>query len=109
MTTISDSQVIRVPNLPMGQIVNEQGFPTDDELTFRQTLLTNLQRFIGNEGIVAPTQTNTNILSIQNNTNANGQYTCAFGTLIYDATNNKLLAAIDDGTGKPIFKEVNLL
>lgn len=108
-TTISDSQVIRVPNLPMGQIVNEQGYPTDDELTFRQTLLTNLQRFIGNEGIVVPTQTNNNILSIQNNVNANGQYTCAFGTLIYDATNNKLLAAIDDGTGKPIFKEVNLL
>ena len=109
MTLPADIQVVRIPNLPMSQIVNDQGFPTDDELTFRQTLITNLQRIAGNEGMVAPTQTNANILTIQNNVNANGQYTCAFGTLIYDSTNNKILAAIDDGTGKPIFKEVQLL
>lgn len=108
-TTVSDRAEIRIPNLPMGNIVDEKGYPTDDELTFRQVLIQNLQRLIGNEGLVAPKQANADILSIQNKTNANGQYTCAFGTLIYDSTNNKILAAINDGTGKPIFKELNLL
>lgn len=36
--------VIRVPNLPTGQIVDPDGNATDDELTFRHGLVTSLQK-----------------------------------------------------------------
>jgi hypothetical protein len=104
----NNNPVIRVPNLPIGQIVDENGNATDDELTFRHALITNLQNNFGNEGVVVPTQTAANINTIQNNQLANGQYSCAFGTIIYDSTNNLIRIAIDDGTGKPIFKTVTL-
>ena len=83
---------IRIPNLPMGKIVDANGMPTDDEMTFRQTLLTLLQQFIGNEGLVMPSQTQSNIALIQNNTaQAQGAtpsftYTCAYGTMIYNSS-----------------------
>lgn len=113
--------IIRVPNLPIGQIVNEKGFATDDELTFRQTLITQLQQNFGGEGCVVPTQTNepasptntdpSQILSIrqiQDNRLPNGDYTCGFGRLIYDATNNRILVSIDSGGGVPKFAQINL-
>lgn len=109
MADYSEKAPIRIPNLPFGQIVDETGHPTDDELTFRQALIGNLENFMGNEGLVMPTQTTANITEIQNAQNENGQYTCAFGTFIYDSTTNEIKAAIDDGTGKPIFKVVQLL
>lgn len=100
--------VTRIPNLPLGKIVDDNGNPTDDELTFRQALVTSLQNYMGNEGLVAPTQTATNITTIQNNQNSQGQYTCAFGTIIYDSTNNSIKIAIDNGSGAPLFKTVTL-
>lgn len=113
---------IRIPNLPTGRIVDENGNTSDEEQTFRQTLITSLQDNFGNEGCVVPSQTSANITKIQDHTiidQATGLtvYTCQFGTLIfnnepYDAiTNpqgNSLLVAVDDGTGKPIFKIVNV-
>ena len=104
---------VRVPNLPLGAMVNEQGLPTIDMLTFLQTLVTNLQRYLGNEGLVAPTQTATNITTIQNNTVPNPSggspvYTCQYGTIIYDSTNNLMKMVIDNGSGAPIFKTVTL-
>lgn len=109
MADYSEKAPIRIPNLPFGQIVDETGHPTDDELTFRQALVGNLENFMGNEGLVMPSQPTTNILEIQNAVNENQQKTCAFGTLIYDTTTGEIKAAVDDGTGNPIFKVVQLL
>jgi hypothetical protein len=116
--------VIRIPNLPMGALVDDKGVATDDELTFRQALVTNLQKLFGDEGMVAPSQTNKladpdpnenfHIRQIQNNrlpnpiTGAPDQYTCGFGRFLYDATNNRILVSIDVGGGVPGFAEVNL-
>lgn len=101
--------VIRVPNLPNGQLVDEDGNATDDELTFRQGLITSLQQNFGNEGLVAPVQDSTNIAIIQNNqlpnpvTGVADQYSCQPGTIIYNSTNDTLMVAILVG-GIPTFK-----
>lgn len=106
--------VIRIPNLPTGEIVKEDRTATDDELTFRQGLITSLQQNFGDEGLIAPTQDATNIAIIQNNripdpvTNAPGQYSCGFGRFIYDSTNNRILVSIDGGGAVPAFMEVTI-
>lgn len=108
MSFTPDPTVTRIPNLPLGKIAEADGTPTDDELTFRQGLLTSLQNYIGNEGLVMPTQTDANITKIQNHVNEQGQHTCAFGTFIYDSTNNTIRVSVDDGSGAPIFKTVTI-
>ncbi len=111
--------VIRIPNLPTGPLVDDSNNPTDDEMTFRRTLISQLQLNFGNEGCVIPTQTNAVapdnfIKQIQDNripdpvTGAPGQYTCGFGRFLYDATNNRILVSIDGGGGVPAFMEVTL-
>lgn len=111
--------VIRVPNLPTGPLIDDKGNATDDELTFRQALITGLQNNFGPEGLVAPTQSNAAapnnfIRQIQNNqipnpvTGVVDQYTCGFGRFLYDSTNNRILVSIDGGAGVPAFMEVTL-
>ncbi len=108
---------VRIPNLPMGRIVDENGRATDDEITFRQALLSLLQRIAGTEGLVMPQQTSANITTIQNNVeyipvgntgDVNQIHTCEFGTIIYNSTANTVQIAINNGTGEPIFKTVTL-
>jgi len=102
--------VIRVPNLPTGPIVREDGFATDDELTFRQSLITSLQDNFGSEGLVAPSQSTSDITIIQDNRERDpvdplvaGPYTCAAGTIIYDSDTDELKVAILVA-GVPTFK-----
>jgi hypothetical protein len=115
------TDVIRIPNLPMGHIVEQDGMPTDDELTFRQVLVTNLQRLFGNEGVVLPSLAYADIVSIVNayqNIGGTQRYTCAPGTLFHstydplEPMSNKILATIQDPlnlSGPPLLKEVNLI
>lgn len=105
---MADRNLIRVPNLPMGKMVDENGMPTDNELAFRQQLITTLNQLFGNEGCVVPTQTAANITVIQNNVNPQGQYTCAFGTILYNSDANSIMIAVDNGAGAPLFKTVTL-
>ncbi len=100
--------VIRVPNLNVGKMVDEQGMATIEEMSFRQTLLTSLQQNFGNEGLVAPTQTAANITIIQDYQLENKEYSCQYGTIIFNSTANSIMIAVNDGTGKPIFKTVTL-
>ena len=104
MADYSEKAPIRVPNLPFGQIVDDKGVPTDDELTFRQALIGNLQRLFGNEGVVLPSLTTAQITEIENNQSANG-FTCAYGTLVYDSTVNQVKVAINIGN-QPVFKVI---
>ncbi len=117
------SEVTRIPNLPLGQIVNDNGMATDDELAFRQALITSLQSYMGNEGLVAPTQIEGSapgtdyVTQIQNHQNAQGQYTCQLGTIIYsqhptDYTQDKVVIAVrnsnDYPVSAPLFKTITL-
>ena len=116
-------KIVRVPNLPTGQMVDEAGNPVDDELTFRQTLISSLQQNFGEEGLVMPTQyetvTQDYVTQIQNHQNIAGQYTCQLGTLLYviadptDHTLDKVMVAVrNDDTypnTPPIFKEIQLI
>lgn len=110
--------VIRIPNLPIGKMVDEQKNPTDDELTFRTALVNGLQTLFGNEGCVVPTQSYANMLLIQNNLNTLGQYTCQFGTCLYvpdfpvggpPVATPSIVFSVDSGGAVPLFKRVTLV
>lgn len=105
---------MNIPDLPTSQIVDKDGFFTDVVKNFFNQLITELRLNASNEGLVAPTQPdavspNDHITKIQDNLNAEGQYTCAFGTILYDSTHNSMRIAIDAGGGVPIFKTVTLV
>jgi len=103
-------KVVRVPNLPSGKIVDENFNATDDELTFRQVLITSLQDNFGDEGVVIPSQPTTAIATIQANQNQSAppQYTCQAGTFIYDSTTDEVKVAILVA-GVPTFKVVQVV
>lgn len=116
--------VTRIPNLPIGPIVDSNGQATDEELTFRQALLSLLQDFVGNEGLVMPKQNSADVTIIQNNTaqaqgaTPNFVYTCQYGTLLYDVNDDspnvhplkdEVVVAVNNGSDVPIFKQVVLL
>jgi|ERR1700677_1952145 len=109
---------IRIPNLPSGKIVDENGLPTDSELTFREGLLTLLQQIAGAQGLVMPQQTTANITAIATNqqttpvgsinTNASiSTYTCQPGTFIYNSTNDTVQVSVLT-LGVPSFKTVTV-
>jgi len=103
---------VRIPNLPVGKIVDENGMPTNEELTFRQALLSLLQQFMGTEGLVMPSQSTANINTIVANTNntegATGTvYTCNPGTFLYDSTTNNIMVTVLSG-GVPTLKTVTI-
>lgn len=122
MANDSQNQQVRIPNLPIGQMTDKNGNATPSEMTFRQTLLTNLQNILGNEGLVMPTQSPANVTLIQNNSILNPAtelpiYTCQLGTILYsqhptDYTMDKVVIAVrNDNTypnTPPIFKKVTL-
>jgi hypothetical protein len=93
----------RFPNFFDTQFVDKQGYLTDPWRQILQQLFTQLQLNMGNEGLVAPSQTNPNMLIIQNNQNAAGENTAAYGTLIYNTDTNMLNVALDNGSGAPVF------
>jgi len=110
-------RVIRVPNLPIGRLVDENGMATDDFLTFLQALTTSLQNNYGPEGLVMPTQSATDRTAIQNHTNAQGQFTCQAGTMLYvqhptDYTQDTVEIAVRNSNtfpdAAPLFKVVTL-
>jgi hypothetical protein len=122
MTDNSQNQVVRIPNLPLDKMVDDQGRATPSEMTFRQTLISNLQTLFGNEGCVVPVQSPTDVALIQNNFVVNQntmqkQYTCQLGTILYSQhptnyTMDKVLIAVrNDNTypsTPPLFKTVTL-
>ena len=96
-----------IPQLPVSKIVRSDGYPTSEELIYRQNLQQALQLGASEEGLVAPTQSAANITEIQNNLNTRGQFSCAGGTLIYNADTNQLQVCIlVDGV--PTFRTVTV-
>jgi hypothetical protein len=97
-----------VPNLPTSPITNQDGTLSDVGKDFFNALISGLQANFSNEGLVAPPQNASNITTIQNNQLENSQYTCQYGTILYDSTNNSGRFAINNGSGAPIFKTITL-
>lgn len=91
---------IRIPNLPSGRIVDAQGNATDDELAFRQALITLLQTLMGAEGLVMPSQNATNIAAIVAGTSdapgatPNFTYNMQPGTFIYNTTSDTVQVSV---------------
>ena len=107
-----------IPQLPVNKIVEPNGYPTSEELLYRQNLQQALQLGASEEGLVAPTQTPTILPVIQNAQNPQLQYTCQLGTFLYikhptDYTQDKVMVAVrNDNTypsTPPIFKTVTVV
>lgn len=86
---------------------------SDEWRNIMQQLIQALQLDASDEGLVAPTQTsaaspNNKIQLIQNNQLSNGSYTCKFGTMLYDSTNNSGRFCVNNGAGIPLFKTITL-
>lgn len=98
---------MNIPNLPVGTIItDENGNPTPTELLWRQQLVQELQQGAGSEGLVPSPQSASDISKIIANKNAQGAYTTAGGTLLYDTTNN-LLKLVILVAGVPTLKTVS--
>lgn len=113
MTVTTYQPTIRIPNLPSGPIVDANGYPTMEEQTFRQALLTLLQNLFGDAGMVMPSQTTANMTTIQNNqqetpgTTTGFVYTCAPGTFLYNSDTNEIMVTVIEA-GVPVFKTVTI-
>lgn len=99
---------MNVPDLPIDEFVTADRKLSDVGKNFFQQLISQLQNNFSNEGLVAPTQSSTNITIIQNNQNGTEQYTCSYGTILYNSTGNSIQIAINNGSNVPIFKTVTL-
>lgn len=109
MTDITNiNNVPGVPIDPMFRLEGNNIVMTGSGENFFTNLIKYLITNVSSEGLVAPTQTATNITTLQNFQFPNGQYKVAFGTMIYDSVDNTLRVAINDGTGKPVFKTATL-
>ena len=111
----------RIPTLPIGRMVDENGNPTQQEITFRQTLITNLNNNFGSQGCVVPTQNQAGIDLIVNQIAPNpltgqvpmsgGQYVVQFGTILYNSSTGQIQICVPTsfpGNMTPIFKTVTL-
>lgn len=101
---------MNVPNLLVSQMVNKEGYLSDDWLMFLQNLISGLQSNIGQEGFVVPTLSPANVLIVQNATDVNGNYTCQLGTMVRESgVPGRLLVAMDGGAGVPQFREIVII
>ena len=99
---------MKIPDLPIGAFVDKDGTLSDVGKGFFNQLISELQTNASNEGLVAPTQTAGNLATIVANQNAAGQYTCQYGTFLYDVTSNSIRVAMNNGSNAPIFKTVTV-
>lgn len=84
------------------QFTDQEGKLTDAAQKIMDLLLKTLINGVGTEGFAVSQLTADQITVVQNNKDSYGSYTCQFGTLVYDTTNNQLKVAKDVG-GVPTF------
>jgi hypothetical protein len=101
---------MNIPSLDLGgvQWVDGEGRLTDIAQSFMDLLLQVLTLNAGPEGLVAPSLSAANITVIQNNQDDEGNYTCQFGTIVYDTDNNQLKVALNNG-GAPLFHVITVV
>ena len=105
---------MNIPNFIDTRVVDEKGYFTAEYKIILQQLFSELQDNAGPEGLVAPTQTAAKILLIAaafrptSTLNSTPVYSCQYGTILYDSTNNTGRFAINNGSGAPVFKTITL-
>lgn len=103
---------MNIPNLPVGRIIEDNGNPTDQELTFRQNLISELQKNVGKYFFAPPQLSSAEIAQLELATEpspAGGViYVVPFGAWVYNTTTNAIMFAVDNGSGAPIFKTATL-
>ena len=86
--------------MPMGRIADSSGNPTSEFSTFMQSLVTLLQKLVGTQGLVAPSDTTANIATIVSAvTQAQGATpstypTCQGGTFFYNETTDAVQVTV---------------
>lgn len=96
------------------KFVNEDGTLSEVAQSVFDALQTYIVKNLGNEGLVASTQSsdpaNNTILQIQNNTltspTGTPYKTCQFGTFLYNSYTGKQMVTVNPGGGVPIFKNI---
>lgn len=74
---------MKIPNFPTGKIITKDGNLTDNWSKALVQLFQELQKNMSNEGHIVPSQSASNLLVLDNDTNRKG-------ALIYDGDNDKL-------------------
>lgn len=97
-----------IPNFQNVPIIGSGGYWSDAWSLIMQQLISILQTNFGAEGVVVPTLTAAQITIVQNNQLSNGEYTCQYGTIVYNSDANSIMIAINNGSGAPVFKTVTL-
>ncbi len=104
---------MNIPTLTFGQITDKEGMPTNSEFTFRQNLMTELQKGVGKFYYALPQVTAAEITMLEAATTTSSVgtvvYTTPFGAAVYNITANTIMFAVDDGTGVPLFKTATLV
>lgn len=103
---------MNVPSLPQERMVDENGMLTKAWQNYFEQQQQNMQQCLSNEGFVPPSQTNANMIIIQNGVDENGNQVALPATLIFDtsavnggsgpAPNGQLNILLQDGTFHPI-------
>jgi len=103
---------MKIPTMDFrgNKFVNEDGTLSDVAQAFFDNLIDVLTKGAGDEGLQVPSQSNPDIITIQDHTVTGptgiSTKTCQFATLIGDTTNNKLMVALDNGSGTIVFKNI---
>jgi len=104
---------MNIPNLPFGAMTDKEGMPNSSELTFRQNLVTELQKNVGKFYFAFPQVTAADITMLEAATVPNPVggvlYTTPFGAGVYNTTANSIMFSVDNGSGQPLFKTVTLV
>lgn len=102
---------MNIPDYLDSPVLEKRGddyYWSDNWSNIMQQLIQTLRDNASDEGLVAPTQDATNIATIQNNTVIVGNntiYTCGFGRILYDLTNDLPKISVKVA-GVPLFKTI---
>lgn len=101
-----------IPTMIQDKMVDEKGYLTNSWRSVIEQLLQNMQQCLSQMGTVIATQSNDNMLVIQNKKNPDDSYIVQNGTLIFnssivnggttDAPNGQLYIRLADNTFHPI-------
>lgn len=106
MTAPIAQNVPNVPTDPMFELKGNNIVLTSIGKNFFEQFINYFFTNFSNEGLVAPSQGNTNANTIVHHQNSSSQFTCAYGTLLYNSDTNTLQVCINNGSNVPIFVNV---
>lgn len=99
---------MNIPTIDFGgsQFTDDNGMLTDIAQKFMDLLVQLLMLNVGPEGFAVTQLSSANINIVEGNQDSRGNYTCQYGTLVYDTDNNQLKVALNNGMNVPVFKVI---